>query len=56
MNVLPMQFLDILGKGKQMTEKRGGGSEKKAGGGQEDAVCDSVIHEVQFDVNCQMIS
>ena len=23
-------------------------------GGQEDVVCDSVIHEVQFDVNCQM--
>ena len=24
MNVLHMQLLDILGKGKQMTEKRGG--------------------------------
>ena len=30
------------------------------GGGPEDAVCDSVndsiIHEVQFNVNCQIIS
>ena len=55
MNVLHTQFLDILGKGKQMTEKRGS-SEKKAGGGLKDVVCDSVIHEVQFNVNCQIIS
>ena len=48
MNVLQMQFLDILVKGKQTTGKRGGGDE--------DAVCDSVIHEVQFNVNCQVIS
>ena len=56
MNVLHMQFLDILVKGKQMKEKRCTGSKKKAGSGEEDAVCDSIIHEVQFYVNCQMIS
>ena len=31
-------------------------SKKKVGGEQEDAVRDSIIHEVQFNVNCQMIS
>ena len=29
---------------------------KKVGGGDEDAVCDSIIYEVQFNVNYQMIS
>ena len=55
-----MQFLDILGKGKQMKEREERSSEKKVGGGQEDASCDSVndsvIHEVQFNVNCQITS
>ena len=32
MNVLHTQFLDILGKGKQMTEREEEGSEKKVGG------------------------
>ena len=53
-----MQFLDILGKGKQMKEKRGGKQWEE--GRPEDVVCDSVndpvIHEVQFNVNCQIIS
>ena len=43
-----------------MKEERGGSSKKKAGGGPEDAVCDSIndsiIHKVQFNVNCQIIS
>ena len=47
MNVLHMQFLDILGKESRWKKREEGGSEKKVGGGQEDAVCDSVIHEVK---------
>ena len=46
-----MQFLDILGKGKQIKEREEGSSEKKVGGGPEDSVCDSLndfgLHEVQ---------
>ena len=36
--------------------KEEAGCKKKVGGGDEDAVCDSVIHEVQFNVNCEKIS
>ena len=56
MNVLHTQFLDILEKESRWQKREEGSSEKKAGGGREDVVCDSVIHEVQFNVNCQIIS
>ena len=50
MNVLQMQFLDIsvkVGKNKFEEEERDGVDGK---------VCDSVTHNVQLNVNCQMIS
>ena len=53
MNVLQTQFLDISVKESQIG-KRGEGKEMAKRG--RDEVCDSVAHNVQFDVNCQMIS
>ena len=49
-------FLTFSEKESRWQKREEGGSEKKVGGGQEDAVCDSIIHEVQFNVNYQMIS
>ena len=49
-------FLTFQEKESRWQKREEGHSEKKVGGGQEDAVCDSVIHEVQFNVNCHIIS
>ena len=49
-------FLTFYEKESRGEKREEGSSEKKAGGGLEDVVCDSVIHEVQFNVNCQIIS
>ena len=51
MNVLQTQFLDFSVK--ENAQEPG----KKAHGGRDEVeVCDSITHNVQFDVNCQMIS
>ena len=51
MNVLQMQFLDVSVK----VEKETSGKEEERDG-VEGEVCDSITHNMQLNVNCQMIS
>ena len=56
-----MQFLDILGKGKQMKEKERREAVRRRWEVHRRmryviSVNDPLIHEVQFNVNCQIIS
>ena len=55
MNVLQTQFLDISVKVRQREREEAAG--KKAQRDTDEVeVSDSITHNVQFDVNCQMIS
>ena len=56
MNVLQMQFLGISEIKKGRLEREEASWKKAKRGRNEFEVCDSETHNVQFNMNCQMIS